>query len=144
MQADYAIELGPHDEVLELPWSARDQGLQYHDLKRHPGLLSQIEEARRCPELGEFLIAVNSSASVLETAKCDAWFSSDIHPEEEIFAATAKFGSYVDLILGPQQQRFSLEDRDTRQKAMGNRIEAGGKRDIAIVIELAQFAGMAF
>ncbi len=51
------------------------------------------------PELGEFLAAVNSPASILETAKCDAWSSTEINPEEEIFGAACKFGSYVDLVV---------------------------------------------
>ncbi len=108
MQADYSIELGADDEVLELPWSAHDQGLKYFDLKRHPELLQDVEEARRVPELGAFLAAINSPQSILETAKCDVWTSSDINPEEEIFAAPVKYGSYIDLFFSKEPRRFSL------------------------------------
>ena len=88
MEADFAVELGADDETLELPWAADDGGPRYYDLKRQPELLLNIEEASRVPELGEFLAAMNSPASILETAKCDAWSSTEINPEEEIFGAT--------------------------------------------------------
>jgi hypothetical protein len=112
VQADYAVELGAQDEVLELPWAAHDQGLQYYDLKRHPELLVEVKETQANPELGEFLTAINSPASILETAKCDVWYSMDMSPEEDIFAAAVKFGSYVDLIFGEQSRRFSLMDHE--------------------------------
>jgi hypothetical protein len=112
VQADYAVELGAQDEVLELPWAAHDQGLQYYDLKRHPELLVEVKETQANPELGEFLTAINSPASILETAKCDVWYSTDMSPEEDIFAAAVKFGSYVDLIFGEQPRRFSLMDHE--------------------------------
>ncbi len=107
MQADFAVELGTGDETLELPWCA-EGGPRYYDLKRQPELLLNIEEARRIPELGEFLAAVNSTASILETAKCDAWFSAEMNPEDEIFGAACKFGSYVDLLFSGQASRFSF------------------------------------
>jgi hypothetical protein len=110
VQADYAVELGADDEALEMPWSACEQGLQYYDLKRHPELLNQIQEAQQVPELGGFLAAINSAASSLETAKCEVWFSTDINPEEEIFAAPVKFGCYVDLLFSEERRRFSLSD----------------------------------
>jgi hypothetical protein len=112
VQADYAVELGAQDEVLELPWAAHDQGLQYYDLKRHPELSAEVKETQANPELGEFLAAINSHASILETAKCDVWSSTDMNPEEDTFAAAMKFGSYVDLIFNEQSQRFSLIDHE--------------------------------
>jgi hypothetical protein len=112
VQADYAIELGADDEVLELPWSAHDLGLQYYDLKRRPELLCHVQEAQRVRELGDFLAAINSSRSLLETAKCDVWTSTEINPEEEIFAAPVKFGSYIDLLFGGELRRCSLPDHE--------------------------------
>ena len=75
MEADFAVELGADDETLEFPWAADADGhrYRYYDLKRHPELLAQVEEAQRVPELGEFLRAMNAASSILETAKCDAW-----------------------------------------------------------------------
>ena len=110
MQADFAVELGRDDEVLEFPWAA-DGGPRYFDLKRHPELLPNIDEASRVPELGEFLTAINS-LPLLETAKCDIWPSTDINPEEEIFGATHKFGSYIDLVFSSDSARFSFPEHE--------------------------------
>lgn len=112
MQADFAVELGPDDETLEMPWAAEGGGPRYHDLKRHPELLSKLEEVVRVPELGEFLSKVNSPQSPLESAKCDIWSSTEINPEEEIFEATHKFGSYVDLFFSDEAKRFSFPQHE--------------------------------
>ena len=109
MQVDYAVELGGDDETLEFPWSAPEGGLRYHDVKRDPHALDQIEEAKTNAALHDFLAAVNRPLSVLESAKCDAWSSDEIQPEEEIFGAPWKFGSYVDLLFANRADRFSFE-----------------------------------
>jgi hypothetical protein len=109
VEADFAVELGAEDETLELPWAADDGGPRYYDLKRQPELLLNIEEAGREPELGEFLVAMNAPSSILETAKCDAWSSTEINPEEELFGAALKFGSYVDLLFTQESSRSSFE-----------------------------------
>jgi hypothetical protein len=112
VEADFAVELGADDETLEFPWAAADSSLRYYDLKRQPELLLEIEEARQVAELGEFLAAVNSSASILETAKCDSWASTEINPEEEIFGAPWKFGSYVDLLFSQESSRYSFVEHE--------------------------------
>jgi hypothetical protein len=112
VQADYAVELGADDEVLEFPWAAHDRGMQYYDLKCDPQLLRHVQEAQRVRELGDFLAAINSSRSLLETAKCDVWSSTEINPEEEIFAAPVKFGSYIDLLFSGEPRRCSLPDHE--------------------------------
>src|SRR5437870_353457 len=106
VEADFAVELGADSETLEFPWAAAADGPRYYDLKRHPELLAQVEEAQRVPELGEFLRAMNAASSILETAKCDAWESSEISAEEEIFGAACKFGLYVDLLFSAEELRF--------------------------------------
>jgi hypothetical protein len=116
VQADYAVELGAQDEVMEVPWAAPDQGLQYYDLKRHPELLLHIREAQEVPELGEFLAKINSPASFLETAKCDAWSATEMNPEEDVFAAAVKFSSYIDLLFSEHTRRFSLIDHENLAK----------------------------
>ena len=102
------MELGADSETLEFPWAAAADGPRYYDLKRHPELLAQVEEAQRVPELGEFLATMNAPSSMLETAKCDAWTSSEISAEEEIFGAACKFGSYIDLLFCAEELRFSF------------------------------------
>jgi len=108
MEADFAIELGADDETLEMPWASGKDGPRYYDLKRHPEFLNNIEEARRVPEMSEFLTVLNSPASILETAKCDAWSSTEMNAEEEILGATHKFCSYVDLLFADESSRFSF------------------------------------
>ena len=112
MEADFGVELGGDDETLELPWAAAEGGPRYFDLKRQPELLREIEEAWRVPELGEFLAAINTPAGILETAKCDAWSSTEMNPEEEIFGAARKFGSYVDLMFSQGSLRFSFPEHE--------------------------------
>jgi len=118
VQADFAVELGADDETLEMPWAAEGGSPHYCDLKRHPELLPSLEEAVRVPELVEFLSKVNSSTSPLETAKCDAWPSTEINPEEEIFGATHKFGSYVDLLFSDGPKRFSFPEHEDLAKRL--------------------------
>jgi hypothetical protein len=109
VQADFSVELGADDEILDLPWSDESGRLQYHDLKRNPKELAQIEEAQRESALGEFLSAINSPGSIFETAKCDAWASNEMDVEDEIFASTHKFGSYVDIVFFDEQTRLQFE-----------------------------------
>jgi hypothetical protein len=112
VEADFAVELGADDETLELPWAAAEGGPRYHDLKRQPELLLNIEEASRVPELGEFLAVINSPAGILETAKCDTWSSTEINPEEEIFGAAYKFCSYVDILFSQETARCSFAEHE--------------------------------
>jgi hypothetical protein len=119
VQADFAVELGAEDESLEFPWSASG-GARYYNLRRQPDLLLYLEEVRQTPELGEFLAAINSPASLLESAKCDAWASTEINPEEEIFGASRKFGSYVDLVFSVEPKRYSLPDHEQLAKWLTN------------------------
>jgi hypothetical protein len=99
MDADFSIELGREDPVLDFPWKDPAGKLAYVDLKRHPELMARIEEAEKFPELGEFLRAMNSARSMVETAKCDAWAATELSPEEEVYDASHKFVSYVDVVF---------------------------------------------
>ena len=118
MQADFAVELGADDETLEMPWAAEAGGPRYCDLKRHLELLPNIEEALRVQELAEFLCAVNAPAGILESAKCDVWSSTELNAEEEIFGATQKFGSYVDILFSDARCRFSFPEHENIAKRL--------------------------
>jgi hypothetical protein len=107
MDADFSIELGREDPVLDLPWKDPAGKLAYVDLKRHPELMARIEEAEKFPELGEFLRVMNSARSVVETAKCDAWATTEVSPEEEVYDASHKFVSYVDVVFSNLDVRQS-------------------------------------
>jgi len=132
VQADFAVELGADDETLEMPWAAEDGGLRYHDLKRHPELLSKLDEVARAPELGEFLCKVNSPQSPLETAKCDFWSTTEINPDEEIFEATHKFGSYVDLFFSDEAKRFSFPQHEQLAKQLTKLLQRAPDMPVAV------------
>jgi hypothetical protein len=117
VEADFAVELGAEDATLDLPWSS-PEGPRYYDLKRQPELLLNIEEARRVRELGEFLASVNAENGIFETAKCDAWSSTEINPEEEIFGVPCKFGSYIDLVFSAEPARNSLPEHERRARQL--------------------------
>lgn len=97
MQAEFSVELGADDATLAVPWRDPEGRWRYLDLRAHPELIAEVEEARDLPEMREFLVAVNAASSNLQSAKCDAWFSREITEEEQVFGTPAKFGSYVDV-----------------------------------------------
>jgi hypothetical protein len=109
MDADFSIELGRDDPVLDFPWTDPSGKLAYFNLKLHPELLSKIEEAKKFPELAEFLRSLNSPRSPIESAKCDAWSTNELSAEEEIFAASHKLSSYVDILCSNWEQRQSFD-----------------------------------
>src|SRR5579864_8876901 len=111
MHADFSVELGRDDAALELPWSSADPAARYYDLKKHPELLQQVPEAMAYPELGAFLTRINAAEFPLATAKCDAWFSREVAPEEEIFG-DRKFVSYIDLVFEDESVRWSFEKHE--------------------------------
>ncbi len=112
MQADFSVECGAGDECLEIPWASDDGALRYCDLKHNPELIERLEEVQLFPELGEFLRKANTRESLFQSVKCDAWFTDEPAPEEEIFEANGKFGSYVDLVFEAIDSRGSFETHE--------------------------------
>lgn len=108
MDADFSIELGHDDPVLDFPWTDPAGKLAYFDLKIRPELIAEVEEAQRFPELAEFLHAVNSAHSAFASAKCDTWATTELNAEEEILGASNKFGTYVDLVFSNIENRLSF------------------------------------
>ena len=114
MDADYSVELGVDDDVLDFPWSAPEQNLRYYDVKNQPDLLLFIPEASEYQELSRYLAAVNSPRSALLTAKCDVWIEDELSEAEAIYEAKIKVACYVDHLFtepgdGPEDPRFSFE-----------------------------------
>lgn len=118
MQADFSVELGPDDPVLELPWASEDPSVHYYDLRRYPELVGQIPEAIAYPVLGTFLTRINAPTSPLETAKCDVWQSREMLPEEEIFGVSQKFVSYIDLVFVDKTRCRSFEKHEDFAKKL--------------------------
>jgi len=113
VQAGFSVELGADDPTLELPWKSSDPTIQYYDLKSHPELLAQIVEAQENEPLAEFLTAINSPHSLVQTAKCDTWSSQQMDVEDEPFRAAFKYESYIDLAPvadGPRHSFAEIED----------------------------------
>lgn len=117
MHADFSVELGRDDPALELPWRSDDPQVRYYDLKNHPESVIQIPEATAHPLLRAFLIRMNAAGSPLATAKCDAWHTTEVTPEEEIFG-DRKFVSYVDLVFEDETARESLAKHETFAKEL--------------------------
>jgi hypothetical protein len=107
MHADFSVELGRDDAALELPWSSADPAVRFYDLKKHPELVEQIPEAMAYPELGAFVARINDADFPMATAKCDAWASREVAPEEEVFG-DRKFVSYIDLVFEDKAARCSF------------------------------------
>jgi len=118
MDADFSIELGRDDPVLDFPWKDPAGKLVYIDLKRHPELIAQIEEAQTFPELQEFLRTLNSARSTLETAKCDAWVTTELSAEEEVYNASHKFASYVDAVFSGIDVRLSSPEQSSSEQCL--------------------------
>lgn len=105
MDADYSVELGAGDPTLAIPWSSPDGSHRFYDLRLQADLLLYIPEAAQYPELGEFLSSVNSVNSVLRSAKCDLWFTTELSEGEAIFGAAGKFVCYVDVLFADERWR---------------------------------------
>ena len=108
MQADFSVELTNDDPTLALPWHDPENRWQYHDLRSHPEQVACIQEVKEFPELRDFLFAVNSPSSNLQSAKCDAWYSDEMTEEDAVFGATCKFGAYVDVVFHHRAPQMSF------------------------------------
>ncbi len=133
MQADFSFELGGDAPALEIPWSSDDPHVRYYDLKTHPELVQKIPEAAAYPELGAFLSRISAAEFPLATAKCDAWASNEVAPDEEIFG-DHKFVSYVDLVFVDERERCSFEKHEAFAKELCRLL--GQAPEIAATVEL--------
>ena len=112
MDAELTVELGASDPTLAIPWVSDGGRLRYYDLKRKPELLLYVDEASRYRELAEFLVQINSPSSLLESAKCDAWYSTELSEPELIYGAAGKFVSYCDVFFSADAPRFSFDEHE--------------------------------
>jgi len=116
--------------VLDFPWTDPAGALAYFDLKRHPELIAKVEEAEKFPELADFLSKVNSPRSAVESAKCDVWSTTELSAEEEIFNASHKFASYVDLVFSIPAALVSARSRKLRSEIGGTVAPCAGDRRV--------------
>jgi len=134
MEADFSIEMGQDDPVLDFPWTDPMGKLAYLDLKRQPEWIARVEEATKFPELAEFLKSVNSARSIVESAKCDVWETEELSAEEEIFNASHKFASYVDLVFSEIERRRSLPRHEEFAKALTELLRRAPEMGAAVEI----------
>ena len=138
MDVDFSVELGTDDPILTVPWSAPECGLHYVDLKLHPELLVEVEEVRSNAEFGEFLVSINHPDSNLESAKCDAWYEAELGRHEQIeaqiYEATEKCGSYVDIFFSRRNARSSFEQHEDFARQTKLLLEA--ESELAARVEL--------
>jgi hypothetical protein len=111
MRVEIIKEIDPGDDTLEIPWaSPEDPQLRYVDLKAHPASLGQLEECRRFPPLADLLRQINSPGSLVRTAKCDAWATTELSEDERLdFQLPFKMASYVDLVFDRPELNATLE-----------------------------------
>jgi hypothetical protein len=112
MDVDWSVELETEDPTLAVPWVSEDGSMRYYDLRARPDLLLYVDEAAQHRELGEFLTAVNSASSRVQSAKCDVWTSRELSEAEGIYGAACKFCSYVDLIFSEMAPRMDFPQHE--------------------------------
>jgi hypothetical protein len=122
LEADWSVEMGHGDEVLEFPWAADAPGVRFYDLKGNPDLLDQVAEAIANPVLRQFLASVNAPSSGFQTAKCDVWCiqqaATDDHP------ALVTCACYVDVLFDLRSRQTSLEHHERLVRELCTVIEA--------------------
>ncbi len=131
MDADWSVELGADDPVLEFPWVSPDGSHGYVDLLTHPQELAKIPEATHYPELAEFLLALNAPSSPWLTAKCDVWFDEELGEAEDIYNARLKMCSYVDLVSRDEAVRSSFERHEQCVKSVARQLSDHDDQPIA-------------
>ncbi len=146
MDADYSVELGPTAPALEIPWRDPEGRLQYVELRNDPRSLdrnvARIPEARQFPALGRYLIAVNSTGSDWQTAKCDAWLDETV-AAENLYNLGFEQSCYVDMVLAGRATalRCNLEahQRLARELAQSLETNAALEATAEIVVRCCYF-----
>jgi hypothetical protein len=122
MDCEFTVELGTDDPTLAIPWRSPDANVAYVDLKAHPEAIVQLPEVQQFPELGDFLIALNSG--LFATAKCDAWFDTLMDVDDDPYEAAIKCASYVDVFFSGERKPASFEQHEQLAHAAVQRIRA--------------------
>lgn len=139
MLADWSVECGADDPVLDVPWSSSDAlhdpdalpnpdtprnsaGMaRFIDLRENPYDLDHIVEAEQHPALLQALRALNANRSPVFTAKCDAW-AQDAEECEALRIdlnlmepeAPCGFTSYIDMIWRERTIFVSFHQQEQR------------------------------
>jgi hypothetical protein len=109
MEADWEFEVGGEAPVIDAHWTG------FVDLRQHPELARELEEAVGFPALAAALEELNGPGSPVWTSKCDTWpmAAPDRVDSDELDAepasATHAISCYIDL-LPVSDQQWSLPD----------------------------------
>lgn len=117
MEADWAVEIGPHAPIIVVPWEG------FVDLRLKPlAAVEEISEAADHPPLRDALVRLNSATSDLFTSKCDAWWLNQEEIDTYEFGAqleTPRFGyaSYIDVLFVHSEKfrSFPLHEQFVRR-----------------------------
>lgn len=124
MDADWSVEMGHDDEVLEFPWASDDPQIRFWDLRCHPESIVQIPEALDHPPLQTFLAALNSTETCFQTAKCDVWQSHLESGDRANSDASCVASCYVDLLFTDVQRQASFAAHESLVRSLSRRVQA--------------------
>ncbi len=143
MLAEWSVECGADDPVLDVPWSDPAGTARFVDLRDNPYDLDHIAEAEQHPALLQALRALNANRSPVFTAKCDAWRAEEeecetLRAELDLTGdeAPCGFASYVDLIWRERAIFVSFhqqEQRLVRLTRLLQPIEAGNSAAASVI-----------
>jgi hypothetical protein len=166
MYADWSVELGADDPVLDFPWTAdaaavdiagapasdivdnaaagtaNTAALRFYDLKADLSLVDQIPEAKSSMELRKFLLRINAATFPLQTAKCDHWLTQDISAEDWFFRSPYKYVSYVDILFTDRARQLCFSDHEMFAGALSGLITAAPeiKATVEIIVRRCFYA----
>lgn len=130
MLAEWSVECGADDPVLDVPWSDSAGTAHFVDLRENPYDLDHIAEAEQHPPLLQALRALNANRSPVFTAKCDAWAMAGeelemLQVELDLTAAEAccGFSSYIDLIWRERTIFVSFHQQEQRLMRLARLLE---------------------
>ena len=148
MEADWSVALAADDPVITVPWEAcgEDPGkCRFVDLRRHPHLIDEIEEAKERPPLRTALLLLNGASSPFWTAKCDTWahgadegealydrYDMDAEPGETAFGA----GAYIDLLARDNAFFSSFERQERWLRVVTEKLQATPARAVRVELVL--------
>ncbi len=144
MQADYSVELGADDPTLSVPWIS-PEGLSAIWIFASSRTCCSTSKRRFATRNWEnFSTTSTASDPDLQSAKCDAWFTTELNEEEQIYGVGAKFGSYVDLFFAAPEERSQFADHEefARQLTVLLRRAPELPSAVELIIRRASFEGL--
>jgi hypothetical protein len=116
--------------VLPIPyWTDGEPDRRFVNVKRKPELVRAIPELRGCPELLDFVVALNGPESRFATLGCDHWTKL----AHRGTAVTYEAGIYVDLVLDRLETASGRKGYLELFRRLRERGERAGKSPLTVV-----------